>query len=162
MLNANSVDTDQTLRFRSVWSESTLFACPSYRTLGTNELIILTYSNECLYQWLVCKHATFQHYIAPSCKHIEGTEQWTNIWHIQNRYIYVQPIKPNVRTMSLVCRRDVTSSRNDILATLCICWDITFVRGDWSWNIFYNHSLPSADSRRTVVSFWRKNVHNTG
>ena len=23
-------------------------------------------------------------------------------------------------------------------------------------------SLPSADSRRTVISFWRKNVHNTG
>ena len=28
--------------------------------------------------------------------------------------------------------------------------------------IFYGHSLPSADSRRAVVSFWRKNVHNTG
>ena len=25
----------------------------------------------------------------------------------------------------------------------------------------YSHSLPSADSRRAVVSFWRKNVHNT-
>ena len=29
-------------------------------------------------------------------------------------------------------------------------------------NIFYGHSLPSADSRRAIVSFWRKNVHNTG
>ena len=38
----------------------------------------------------------------------------------------------------------------------------TFFRRDWSWNIFYVHSLPSADSRRAVVSFWRKNVHNTG
>ena len=28
--------------------------------------------------------------------------------------------------------------------------------------IFYGHSLPSADSRRAVVSFWQKNVHNTG
>ena len=37
-----------------------------------------------------------------------------------------------------------------------------FFRGDWSWNIFYGHSHPSADSRRTVVSFWRKIVHNTG
>ena len=27
---------------------------------------------------------------------------------------------------------------------------------------FYGHSLPSADSKRAVVSFWRKNVHNTG
>ena len=32
----------------------------------------------------------------------------------------------------------------------------------WSWNIFYDHSLPSTDSRKAVVSFWRKNVHNTG
>ena len=38
----------------------------------------------------------------------------------------------------------------------------TFFLGDWSWNIFYGHSLPSADSRRSVVSFWRKNAHNTG
>ena len=38
----------------------------------------------------------------------------------------------------------------------------TFFRGDCSWNIFYGHSLPSADSRKAVVSFWRKNVHNTG
>ena len=35
-------------------------------------------------------------------------------------------------------------------------------RGDWSWYIYYGHSLPSADSRRTVVIFWQKNVHNTG
>ena len=38
----------------------------------------------------------------------------------------------------------------------------TFFPGDWSWNIFYGHSVPSPDSRRAVVSFWRKNVHNTG
>ena len=38
----------------------------------------------------------------------------------------------------------------------------TLFRGDWSWNIFYGHSPSSADSRRAVVSFWRKNVHTTG
>ena len=38
----------------------------------------------------------------------------------------------------------------------------TFFRGDWSWNIYSGYSLPSADSRRAVVSFWRKNVHSTG
>ena len=38
----------------------------------------------------------------------------------------------------------------------------TFFRGDLRLNIFYDPSLPSADSRRAVVSFWQKNVHNTG
>ena len=28
--------------------------------------------------------------------------------------------------------------------------------GDWSWNIFYGHSPPSADSRRAVVSYKQK------
>ena len=27
---------------------------------------------------------------------------------------------------------------------------------------FYGHSLPSADYRRAVVSFWQKNVHSNG
>ena len=35
----------------------------------------------------------------------------------------------------------------------------TFFHGVWSWNNFYNHSLPSAHSRRAVVSYWWKNVH---
>ena len=37
-----------------------------------------------------------------------------------------------------------------------------FFHGDWSWNIVYGHSLPSADSRRATVNFWPKNMHNTG
>ena len=35
----------------------------------------------------------------------------------------------------------------------------TFFHRDWSWTIFYGHSLPSTDSRKAVVSFWWKNVH---
>ena len=38
----------------------------------------------------------------------------------------------------------------------------TFFRWDWSWNTFYGHSLHSADSRRAIASFWRKNAHTTG
>ena len=37
----------------------------------------------------------------------------------------------------------------------------TFFRGDLIMNYFL-YSLSSADSRRAVVSFWRKNAHNTG
>ena len=34
----------------------------------------------------------------------------------------------------------------------------TFFHGVRSWNNLYGHPLPSADSRRAVVSYWRKNV----
>ena len=37
----------------------------------------------------------------------------------------------------------------------------TFFRGDLIMKCS-PQSLPSADSRRAVVSFWQKNVHNTG
>ena len=29
----------------------------------------------------------------------------------------------------------------------------TFFRGEWSWNHFYGHSLPTTDSSRAVVSY---------
>ena len=35
----------------------------------------------------------------------------------------------------------------------------TFFRGDWSWNHFDGHFLPTADSSRTAVSYWRMDVH---
>ena len=34
-----------------------------------------------------------------------------------------------------------------------------FFNEDWSWNIFYGQSLPTADSRKAAASFWRKNAH---
>ena len=33
------------------------------------------------------------------------------------------------------------------------CWDLVMKKK------FYNHSHPSADSRRAVVSYWQKNGH---
>ena len=47
-------------------------------------------------------------------------------------------------------------------AGLILFGSSTFFRDDLSWIIFYSHSLPSADSRRAVVSFWQKSVHSTG
>ena len=40
-------------------------------------------------------------------------------------------------------------------------WQHSFME-IWSWNFFYGHSLSSTDSGRVVVSFWQKNVYNTG
>ena len=34
-----------------------------------------------------------------------------------------------------------------------------FFPGDWSWNHFYSHSRPTADSSRAIVSYWQKDVH---
>ena len=35
----------------------------------------------------------------------------------------------------------------------------TICHGVWPRNNFYGYSLPSANSRRAVVIYWRKNVH---
>ena len=40
--------------------------------------------------------------------------------------------------------------------------EATFFRGDYHEIFSTLISFPSADSRRAFVSFWRKNVHNTG
>ena len=36
---------------------------------------------------------------------------------------------------------------------------VPYFHGDWSWNNFYPHSPPFADSRRVVVSYKQKYVH---
>ena len=36
-----------------------------------------------------------------------------------------------------------------------------FFPRDWSWNIFYNHSLHSADSKRAIVSLWPYGHHRS-
>ena len=61
-----------------------------------------------------------------------------------------------------VAQLDAPSDWRQEVAGSTLPRSATFFSGDWSWNIFYGHSLPSADSRKAVVSFWRKKVHNTG
>ena len=60
-----------------------------------------------------------------------------------------------------VAQLNARSTGEQEVAGSTAAWSVTFFCGDWSWNIFYGHSLPYADSRRVVVSFWRKNVNNT-
>ena len=62
---------------------------------------------------------------------------------------------------ALVAQLDARPTGDQTVAGSTPAGAAAFFRGDWSGNIFYGHSLPSADSRRAVVSFWRKNVHNT-
>ena len=61
-----------------------------------------------------------------------------------------------------VAQLDAHPTGNKEVAGLTPAESATFFRGDWSWNIFYGHSFPSADSWRAADSFWRMNVHNTG
>ena len=65
--------------------------------------------------------------------------------------------KPTVMAQVDVC----TTGDLEVASLTFVGW-ATFFCEDWSWNIFCSHSLPSPDSRRAVVSFWQKNVHNTG
>ena len=43
-----------------------------------------------------------------------------------------------------------------VIRWLQVCWVWQHSLMERSWNIFYHHSLPSADSRRAVISFWWK------
>ena len=58
-----------------------------------------------------------------------------------------------------VAQFDAHSTGDQEAAGLIPTWSASFSSGDWSWKIFYGHSLPPADSRRADVSFWLKNVH---
>ena len=57
---------------------------------------------------------------------------------------------------------DARPTGDQEVADSTLAGSATFFRGDWLGNIFYGYSLASADSRKAVVSFWRKNVHSTG
>ena len=74
---------------------------------------------------------------------LSGTEQSRNALSV------IALLKWYTQTSRLVIRR--SQVRGSGLAP--------FFRWDWSWNLFFGHSLPSADSRREVVSYLRKNVH---
>ena len=61
--------------------------------------------------------------------------------------------RPGVVARSEACPLGMQAAPNSIPTSG------TFFRGDLVMKKFYGHSLSSADSRRAVVSYWRKNVH---
>ena len=66
------------------------------------------------------------------------------------------------KKLALVAQLDTSTTGDQEDAGSTPAGSATFFRGEWSWNSFYDDYLPSADSWRAVVSFWRKNVHNIG
>ena len=62
----------------------------------------------------------------------------------------------------LVTQYDARPTGNQKVAGSVPTGLTTFYHGDLIIKYFQQSSLPSADSRRAVVSFWQKNVHNTG
>ena len=43
---------------------------------------------------------------------------------------------------------------------VCVC--VWVIRRNLHIDKIHKNKFPSADSKRAVVNFWRKNVHNTG
>ena len=71
-----------------------------------------------------------------ACKNVLSEVSWKNLVTSSNtvRWLSRMRVRPEVRESRV--------------------WSLpgpaTFFRGDWSWNIFYGHSLLSADSRRQL------------
>ena len=76
-------------------------------------------------------------------------------------WYHISPKCNDTLSPALVAQLDVRPTGDQEVAGLIPARSATFFFGDWSWYIFYSHSLPSADSR-AVIGFWWKNVHNTG
>ena len=85
------------------------------------------------------------------------TSYWDGVWsgstmcvhknfyqRLKNKLLHPTPLK-----MKMDCGRSRVRSSGPA----------TFFRGYWSWNHFYGHSFPSADSISSVVNYWRNDVH---
>ena len=75
-------------------------------------------------------------------KHIKGLQMLINLHFLGKPVLSYQSQRPF--SMGVGCMSNWQSGDCALMAT--------FVRRNWSWNIFCGHSLPSADSRRAVVS----------
>ena len=106
-----------------------------------------------------------------------GSKSWSPLQYISRTYLGPSPVPPHLIAAiwllftcncncSLLCQafyfliphpiaQSVASLPADQgVGSLIQAWSHNF-RGDWSWNNFYGHSSPSADSRnlRVVVSY---------
>ena len=147
---------DKTFAFSTVWSESSLISCALYSRHGLSRGIN---ENPChtgwVYRliWVFAGHTgLFVGFVVRLLIYLSET-----LCPADTRRLYNVDAAGLGGSVGCAIRLETRRSRVQPPPR-----SATFFRGDWSWNIFYGHSLPSADSRRAVVSFWRKNVHNTG
>ena len=81
---------------------------------------------------------------------------------VNNIILYLNILQHQIFSQASVAQLNTRPNGDEEIAGLTPARSAKLFYGDWSWNIFYDYSVPSADSRRAVVSFWKKNVHNTG
>ena len=68
-------------------------------------------------------------------------------------------IKAYTKLPALVAQSGAHPTGDQVVPIQSQLGPASFFCGEWSWNIFYDLSLPSADSRRAAVCFWQKNVY---
>ena len=88
---------------------------------------------------------------------------WSDCANAQSIWIFAGRTCPKVRFLKVVTRAYTTGLGGSVGCAVRLetrrsrvqplPWSAIFFRGDWSWNIFYGQSLPSADSRRAFVSY---------
>ena len=66
---------------------------------------------------------------------------------------------PNILVPGPVAQSDAYPPGIQMVADSILWSGKAFFSGDWSRNPFYNHSLPTTDSSRAIVSYWWKDVH---
>ena len=166
-------DLDRLSRWEIAWDmEFNPSKCQVVQVTGSrNPISASLYSQRDIPIDLGCHHDQFfRHGVASSC-HRDERDSWQDAQVFSARHCshtlsetLIRPriLLPFIETHglggSVGCAVRLETRRSRVQPPS----SVTFFRGDWSWNIFYGHSLPSADSRRAVVSVWRKNVHNTG
>ena len=68
--------------------------------------------------------------------------------------------EPSDRQPGPLGQSDAPTCIQEVLGLILRSGHISFVE-IWSWNNFYGHFLPIADTSRAVVSYWQKCGHLT-
>ena len=129
------------------WSQSTLVSCTSFKG---SKFFFLSCSSSLFvrllfHMWRVL--SLFVPHVSFSVPR-EGCVSW--LWHFLGIFTYILNLSQNRNAPASVAQSDARPTSDQEAAGSTPAGSAIFFRGDWSWNIFYGHSRPSADSRRAV------------